>query len=282
MQALSSYNPDKYPMVGPALRALENREQGFTAASHFSRRGVFARFTWPDWPESLSRQIAGRVEQFHVDHRELQPVKGGSEDWTAVFRDCRTDPESVAVIAEAFSRYFGNDRVAWVGSERDARGRTGGRCKIEGLGEVALHLFWRDSSAVPFGVLVDSDREAFQQSVNEVFRWAQQRIKPVLDALHDRLRELYGERFQGLYVFGSYARPDAGIELGEDSDLDVALILSDFENGYDELKRFGHITSDLSLEHSLVISVVPIREADYKEGRTNFTRVISEYAIPVE
>ena len=108
-----------------------------------------------------------------------------------------------------------------------------------------------------------------------------ERVRTVLDALHDRLRKLYGERFRGLYVFGSYARPDAGIELSEDSDLDVALLLSDFENPYDEIKRFGNITYDLSLEHALAISVIPIRESDYLEGRTNFTRVISEYAIPV-
>ena len=75
--------------------------------------------------------------------------------------------------------------------------------------------------------------------------------------------------------------PDAGIDLGENSDLDVALILSDFDNLYDERKRIGDIVYDLSLEHVLVISVVPIREADFREGQTNFTRVISSYAIPV-
>ena len=67
----------------------------------------------------------------------------------------------------------------------------------------------------------------------------------------------------------------------ESSDLDVALVLSDFENRYEERARFGDIVADLSLEHSLVISVVPITEADFQESRTNFTRVISEYAIPV-
>jgi predicted nucleotidyltransferase len=80
-------------------------------------------------------------------------------------------------------------------------------------------------------------------------------------------------------VFGSYARPDAGSDLGENSDLDVALILSDFDNTYEERKRFGDITYDLSIEHGLVISVVPIREADFREGRTTFTRVISQYAV---
>jgi len=66
-----------------------------------------------------------------------------------------------------------------------------------------------------------------------------------------------------------------------ESDLDVALLLSDFDNPYEEIKRLGDVTSDLELEHSLVISVVPVREADYVDRRTNFTRVISEYAIKV-
>ncbi len=282
MQALSSYNLDEHSMIGLALRAIEDADQGLTAESYFSERGPFARFVWPDWPDSLSSDLASRVEQLHSDHPELRRVKKGSQEWTAVFRDWRTDPASVAVIAQAFSKHFGKHRVVWVESERDARGRIGGHCRIKNLGEITLHLFWRDSSAVPLGVLEDSDSEAFQQSVSEVFRWAQQRIKPVLDTLHERLKELYGGRFRGLYVFGSYARPDAGIELTEASDLDVALALSHFESAYKEIDRFSQITADLSLQHDLVISLIPVREADFREGQTNFTRVISEYAIPVK
>jgi len=62
----------------------------------------------------------------------------------------------------------------------------------------------------------------------------------------------------------------------------VALILSDFDNVHEERERFGDFIYDLSLEHGLVISVMPILEADFREGRTNFTRVISSYAIPVK
>jgi len=51
---------------------------------------------------------------------------------------------------------------------------------------------------------------------------------------------------------------------------------------HEERKRFGDFTYDLSLEHGLVISVIPIKEADFREGQTNFTRVISQYAVPVK
>jgi predicted nucleotidyltransferase len=135
--------------------------------------------------------------------------------------------------------------------------------------------------AIPPGPLSPVDLEAFEASVREVCQWAERRIRPILDTLHQKLKAIYGDHFRGLYVFGSYARPDAGIELPENSELDVALILSDFESRYEERARFGDLVDDLSLEHSLVIFVVPIAEADFREGRTNFTRVISEYAIPV-
>ncbi len=280
MQALSWYNSDSHSKIGRALNALRDEPLGFTASPWFSERGLFARFVWPDWPGDLRRELAEKITRFHREHGELRPIADGAPEWKAIFRDWRTDPESVSVIAEAFSKNFPG-RVRWVESERDSRGRIGGHCYVTGAGEMVLHLSWRDSTSVPLGPLSEADLAAFRASVQEVFNWAASRIQPILAALHDRLRALYGERFRGLYVFGSYARPDAGIELPESSDLDLALILSDFENLYEERARFGDIVADLSLEHSLVISVVPIAEADFREGRTNFSRVISEYAIPV-
>lgn len=279
MQALSSYNPASSPAAERALNALEDKTHGFSVSPWHSERGLFAQFIWPDWPESLRKEIAEKVNVFHREHRELQRIPVGTPEWQVVFRDWRTDLPSALVIAEAFSRYFPG-RVQWVESEKDARGRIAASCKVKDAGEIILHLFWRDSSAFP-GSLSDSDRLAFQASIGEIFHWASSRIQPILDALNHRLSALYGERFRGLYVFGSYARADAGIDLGENSDLDVALILADFDNLYDERERFGDIVYALSLEHGLVISVIPIREADFREGQTNFIRVISSYAIPV-
>jgi predicted nucleotidyltransferase len=280
MQALSWYNPDTHSKIERALNALQDESLGFNATPYFSQRGLFARFVWPDWPEHLQKDLAERIDNFHRSHHELLPIAPGTPEWQAVYRDWRSDPESVSVIAEAFSKNF-PERVRWVESERDSRGRIGGHCYVADAGEITLHLSWRDSTSVPLGSLSEADLAAFRVSIQEVFSWAASRIRPILDALHDKLQALYGERFRGLYVFGSYARPDAGIKLSEDSDLDIALILSDFDSIYDERKRFGDITYDLSLEHGLVISVVPIREADFREGRTNFTRGISQYAVPV-
>jgi predicted nucleotidyltransferase len=302
MQALSSYSPDKRSVVEAALRSLEDWAQRFTAKSHYTARGMFACFVWPDWPPALASELDSRVDAFHTQHPGLQPVQAGTPEWDGVFRGWRSDPESALAIAGAFTKHFG-DRVLWVESEKDTRGRIGAKLRIEGLGEttppppetplslrdgwraslgeVTLNLSWKDSMAIPPGPLSPADLEAFEASIREICQWAERRIRPILDALHDRLKSLYGERFRGLYVYGSYARPDAGTDLGGDSDLDVALILTDFESPYAEIERFSPITSNLSSEHGLVISVVPIREADFKQGKTNFIRTISEYAIPV-
>jgi predicted nucleotidyltransferase len=266
--------------VERALSALQDESLGFSAGSWYSERGPFARFVWPDWPEHLQKEIAEKIDAFHGEHPELKRIAPGTQEWQAIFRDWRADAGSALVIANAFTRHFPG-RVQWVESEKDARGRIAAGVGIKDTGEIILHLFWRDSLAFP-GPLSEADREAFQASVREVFDWATSRIRPILDTLRAKLQGLYGERFRGLYVYGSYARPDAGIELPESSDLDVALILSDFSSSYEEIKRFSDITYDFTLEHGLAVSVVPIRESDYKARSTNFIRTISEYAIPVK
>ena len=290
-------------MVEPALRFLEDPAQRLTAETCYTARGMFACFVWPDWPPALASELGLRVDAFRAQHPELRSVQAGTPEWDAVFHGWHNDPESALAIAGAFTKHFG-ERVLWVESEMDARGRIAAKLRIEGLGEttqppaetppalragwrgslgeVSLNLFWKDSMAIPPGPLSPADLRAFEASVREICQWAERRIRPVLDALQQRLKALYGDRFRGLYVFGSYARPDAGIELPDSSDLDLALVLSDFENLYEERARFGDLVADLSLEHSMVISVVPIAEADFREGRTNFGRVISEYAVPVQ
>ena len=303
MQALTSYNPENRSLAESALVSLQDQAQWLTVAACYSARGMFVCFVWPDWPPMLAQELGSRVKEFQAEHRELRPVQAGTHEWDAVFHGWRSDQESATAIAKAFTKQFGK-RVVWVESQKDTRGRIAAKLRIEGLGEttppppetppllregwrdtageVSLQLFWQNSMAIPPGHLSDMDHAAFNASIREISSWAEGRIRPILDTLQKRLKALYGERFRGLYVFGSYARPDAGIELPASSDLDLALVLSDFGNLYEERARFGDLVADLSLEHSMVISVVPVSEADFREGRTNFGRVISEYAVPVK
>ncbi len=261
---------------------LEHRLIGLETAFFFSEQGWVARFLWPDWPASLSEAVKQKVAEFHEAHPELSPIPEISKEWRALSRGLRSDPSSAEKVFECFQERFGH-RVRWSRCERDVRGKLDSQCMIDKVGVAKLEFTWRSFAAhPPCPFSNDEEARAYQEAVKDVFAWARSRIQTVLDTLHNKLKALYGDRFRGLYVFGSYARPDAGVELPEDSDLDVALVLSDFKNSYDEIKRFSEITSDLELEHGIVLSVVPLREADYKEGRTNFSRAISSYAVPVK
>jgi len=280
MLALSFYKPEMEAELQSDLAHTFGdaaQLEGIVATPTLSNAGSFVRFDWADWPAQLSQEFAERVQQFHRERNWLR--RADSSEWNMVFRGSETDAEASAKIADIFQRHF-DDRISWVRCVRDLKGRITAWVRIKDTGQVAFDLTWKDFNVFAIGV-AGVDERTLHAAIKEAHDWASSRIRPILDTLKQKLHELYGDRFKGLYVFGSYALPDAGIELPADSDLDVALILSDFDNPYEEIKRFGHITSDLSLEHGIVVSLVPIRERDFVEGKTNFIRVISEEAIRV-
>ncbi len=287
MLAASSYDDTAARGLPGLLKVgfgLKSQDEGLTALALKSRGGSFIKFEWADWPENVSQELGSRVDAFRQRFGCIRAVAEGSPEWNAIFRGRRCDPEAARAIAHIFEQdqYFPR-RVRWVEAQKDLKGVISASLKVQSIGQIGLDLSWKDPTARVIDESLDShESERLRRCFDDVFDWAGRRINTILEQLRDRLKTLYGDRFRGLYVFGSYARPDAGIELPESSDLDVALILSDFESPYNEIDRFGDITSHLSLEHDLVISLIPIREADYKEGRTNFTRVISEYSIRVE
>lgn len=281
MQALTSYNAQGDPDIQMALQDLRDIPDGLFPSLVLSERGAFIKFEWADWPETLSAKLSERVKAFLLEHPTLYPIDEGSEDWKVTFPG-ESDGETAAEIGSRLEAHFPG-RLDWVIAERDRRGKITANSLIEHVGEILWHLSWRHVSADPANPKLNvQDVQPLNAAILEISKWAGSRIQPILDALQERLKALYGDRFRRMYVFGSYARQDAGIDLGENSDLDVALILNDLDNLYDERERFGDIVYDLSLEHGLVISVVPIREVDFREGQTNFTRVISQYAVPVK
>ncbi len=65
---------------------------------------------------------------------------------------------------------------------------------------------------------------------------------------------MYGARFRGLYLYGSYARGTAR----PDSDVDTIIALAGKVQPYRELDRLSQTLSDLCLQYDLLIATYPI------------------------
>lgn len=87
-------------------------------------------------------------------------------------------------------------------------------------------------------------------------------LQQVLDRLTDGLKALYGERFQGLVLFGSYARGDAR----EGSDVDLLLVLDGPVDPIQELARVEGIKWPLALAQDLVLSVFPVSLEEFQKA----------------
>ena len=80
-----------------------------------------------------------------------------------------------------------------------------------------------------------------------------------MKGLKKGLLRLYGKRLKGVVLYGSYARGD----YEDGSDLDVLVVLSDFERAPLEINRTSQLVGGLSLEYLITISPVFVREKDW-------------------
>ena len=85
-------------------------------------------------------------------------------------------------------------------------------------------------------------------------------IERLLEKLKSGLKQIYGEQFKAAYLFGSYARGD----YDPDSDIDVLIVLSDFEKYGAELKRTSVLIGSLSLEYGTIVSVIFVRQQEWQ------------------
>ena len=84
-------------------------------------------------------------------------------------------------------------------------------------------------------------------------------IRKILKELKKGLRQLYGKRLKGLYLYGSYARGD----YREGSDLDLLVVLDAFKRAPLELKKTDDLMGDLSLKYLITISPLFMSEKDW-------------------
>ncbi|MGV3557435.1 nucleotidyltransferase domain-containing protein [Larkinella arboricola] len=90
----------------------------------------------------------------------------------------------------------------------------------------------------------------------------QSSIQPLLTSFKEEARRLYQDRLAALYLFGSYARGDAG----EHSDVDILVVLNDETiSPFKELEAMGNFTFDLELAHEKPIQIVPTTQKQFNK-----------------
>ena len=87
-----------------------------------------------------------------------------------------------------------------------------------------------------------------------------QKIKTILAEIKQRLIEIYGDKLKDIILYGSFARGD----FVEGSDIDIVILLGDMKDHIIERETYFDAVWELGLKYDTVISIVPIKEEEYK------------------
>jgi len=100
-------------------------------------------------------------------------------------------------------------------------------------------------------------------------------LAEVAAELRKGLEVLYGARFRDLLLYGSYARGDQR----EGSDVDLLALLDGPVITSREISRIAEISAPISLDHDIVLSVIPVSQEAYRKGDTVFLRMVRQDAV---
>lgn len=103
------------------------------------------------------------------------------------------------------------------------------------------------------------------------------RTKRLLKKLKQELVRLYGEQLNAIYLYGSFARGDNV----EGSDLDVAVVLKDFQRRAAEIRRTSELIGDLSLDFEITVSPLFLRETEWTNNKFSLLRNIKAEGVAV-
>lgn len=103
------------------------------------------------------------------------------------------------------------------------------------------------------------------------------RLQTVLAATKKGLQKLYGPRLKGLVLYGSYARGEAT----PDSDIDVAVILDEYEDVWTEIKRHGFLAQRLCLRFNVLVALYVVADHDWQVEQSPILVNIRREGIPI-
>lgn len=104
-------------------------------------------------------------------------------------------------------------------------------------------------------------------------------IKPVLQELKKRLKDIYGDRLRSVVLFGSSARGD----FTEESDVDVLVVLKSIIDFDKDFNTIFDLTLNVEKNYNdfVMISVIPAKEEDYLSKVTPFLLNVCKEGIQI-
>ncbi|MBN2020882.1 MAG: nucleotidyltransferase domain-containing protein [Sedimentisphaerales bacterium] len=91
----------------------------------------------------------------------------------------------------------------------------------------------------------------------------------------ESLEQIYGRRLRGIFLYGSAARG----QLRPDSDIDIAVVLDEITDKFDEYEKTSELGSKLSLDDDTLVSFLFLTEADLARGRFSIHQAIKKEGI---
>ena len=97
--------------------------------------------------------------------------------------------------------------------------------------------------------------------------------KKAINELIENLKEAYGDNLVKVILYGSKARGSST----QDSDIDLMIILENYKNKVEEIKKVGAIVSSINFIYEVFISPVILRKKEYEDASILLVRnVIKE------
>jgi len=103
------------------------------------------------------------------------------------------------------------------------------------------------------------------------------RVRKLLKEFKTNIARIYGEQLKAVYLYGSYARG----ENVEGSDVDIAVVLEDFQRRAAEIRRTSDLVGDLSLDYEITVSPLFLRENEWETNKFALLRNIKSEGVAV-